>query len=92
MDNEVTRKVSGTGLGLLIAKSITELHGGEIRLQSKPGEGTTIEFWVPGLTTREAVQDQTPEEPEITGSRLWPDGPPPIVPTDETDELEIGAD
>ena len=48
VDNEATRQVAGTGLGLVIAKSITELHGGEIKLESKPGAGTTIELWIPG--------------------------------------------
>jgi signal transduction histidine kinase len=70
VDNESTRKVSGTGLGLVIAKSIVELHGGEIRLASKVDEGTTIEFWLPGLTSKKASLPAT--EPEaFTGSRLW---------------------
>ena len=70
VDNESTRKVSGTGLGLVIAKSIIELHGGEIRLASRVGEGTKIEFWVPGLTSAESVGPEP--EPEIfAGSRLW---------------------
>ncbi|MDA0677419.1 MAG: HAMP domain-containing sensor histidine kinase, partial [Chloroflexi bacterium] len=72
VDNESTRKVSGTGLGLVIAKSIVELHGGEIRLASKEDEGTTIEFWLPGLTSKEASEPAS--GPEVfTGSRLWAD-------------------
>ncbi len=83
VDNETTRQVAGTGLGLVIAKSITELHGGEIRLESKPGEGTKIEFWLPGITTRAAVEEEASRQ-VIAGSRLWPDGLP--------GELELGAD
>lgn len=34
----------GSGLGLAIAKGIVTQHGGELRIQSQPGEGTTVFF------------------------------------------------
>lgn len=37
----------GSGLGLTIAKRIVEQHGGLIRAQSQPGEGTTFSFNLP---------------------------------------------
>ncbi|HEX9061853.1 MAG TPA: ATP-binding protein, partial [Clostridia bacterium] len=37
-----SRKSSGTGLGLAIARHLIELHGGEVTLVSKVGEGTTV--------------------------------------------------
>jgi signal transduction histidine kinase len=37
----------GSGLGLAIVKHIVEQHGGEIRVQSQPGEGTTFSFSLP---------------------------------------------
>ena len=40
-------KRSGSGLGLAIAKRIVEQHGGEIQIQSRAGEGTTVTFIVP---------------------------------------------
>jgi signal transduction histidine kinase/FixJ family two-component response regulator len=37
----------GAGLGLFIAKGILDAHGGEIRVESKPAQGTTVRFWLP---------------------------------------------
>ena len=90
VDNESTRKVSGTGLGLVIAKSIVELHGGEIRLTSRVGDGTTIEFWLPGLTTKESAEPHSETE-VFTGSRLWADTPYETLAKDEDVELDLGA-
>jgi two-component system, cell cycle sensor histidine kinase PleC len=37
----------GSGLGLSIAKSLTELHGGSLRIRSKPGVGTIVMIKIP---------------------------------------------
>jgi signal transduction histidine kinase len=44
-----TLHVSGTGLGLPIARVIVEAHGGRIWVESKVGEGTTIYFSLPRM-------------------------------------------
>jgi signal transduction histidine kinase len=38
----VTTKKGGTGLGLPIAKSIVEAHGGTLSYRSRPGQGTVF--------------------------------------------------
>ena len=37
----------GSGLGLVIAKGIIEAHGGQIGVESNPGQGTRFYFWLP---------------------------------------------
>src|SRR5262249_50494245 len=42
VDNRLERKYDGTGLGLPLAQSLTELHGGTLTIGSEPGRGTTV--------------------------------------------------
>jgi PAS domain S-box-containing protein len=42
-----TTKPTGTGLGMAIVKKIMDLHGGEIEIDSRPGQGTTIRLIIP---------------------------------------------
>ena len=41
-------KPEGSGLGLAIAKQIVSLHGGEIAVKSRVGEGTEFTIRLPG--------------------------------------------
>lgn len=47
VDNALTRETQGAGLGLFIVRSIVEAHGGHIRVESQPGQGTTFRFSLP---------------------------------------------
>ncbi|MCM8771280.1 MAG: HAMP domain-containing histidine kinase, partial [Candidatus Omnitrophica bacterium] len=47
-ESQLENKTKGTGLGLVIAKEIIEMHGGKISVESKLGEGTKFKFTLPG--------------------------------------------
>jgi signal transduction histidine kinase len=48
IDSRMNRKYQGTGLGLPLTKSMIELHGGRLQLDSTVGHGTTATLWLPG--------------------------------------------
>jgi CheY-like chemotaxis protein len=50
-DPYFTTKQTGSGLGLAVAHSIIEGHGGHIIVQSVPGEGTTFNIYIPADLT-----------------------------------------
>jgi two-component system cell cycle sensor histidine kinase PleC len=49
VDNSLSRRHAGTGLGLPLAKSFVELHGGTIEIASRPGVGTTVTVLLPSV-------------------------------------------
>jgi PAS domain S-box-containing protein len=66
-DNSTTRKYGGTGLGLAITQRIAELMGGEVGVESVPGQGSL--FWLTarlgkGKALPEMVEDALPTDAE----------------------------
>jgi signal transduction histidine kinase len=47
VENSFSRSFEGTGLGLPLARRMTELHGGRLTVRSVKGVGTTVEVYLP---------------------------------------------
>jgi signal transduction histidine kinase len=47
LDASLSRRYSGTGLGLFMARAIVTAHGGQLILTSRPGQGTTARITLP---------------------------------------------
>jgi len=47
VDRARSRELGGTGLGLAIVKHLVQIHGGELRIESELGKGTTVRFTLP---------------------------------------------
>ena len=56
VDGSLTRKSGGTGLGLSICRHLIEMHGGQIGLESTPGEGARFYFSIPVIPGNDQME------------------------------------
>src|SRR5579864_4957958 len=61
VESQLTKRYQGSGLGLAIAKSLTELHGGAMRIRSRLGKGTIVVVRLPieAIASQRAEMTQT---------------------------------
>jgi len=66
-DESTTRNYGGTGLGLALTRRICQMMGGDIIVESNPGEGSIFTFWLPS-----EVADNKPKEQDKFGTSELP--------------------
>jgi two-component system, NtrC family, sensor kinase len=54
IDGSVTRRYGGVGLGLALVKEITEAHGGRLLVQSRVGQGSVFQVFLPAMANKPA--------------------------------------
>ena len=82
VDGTVRREFGGTGLGLALVKKFVELQGGNVKVDSRLGAGSTFTFSLP-VRSRAAVVTRTPE-PMMRAERI-------LVVEDDSNAYELIA-
>ncbi len=74
LDASTTREYQGTGLGLALVKKFTQLHGGDVWLESKVGEGSTFGFSIP-VKNKSVIDPHTQPTPQPSREPTRPEVP-----------------
>jgi two-component system cell cycle sensor histidine kinase PleC len=59
IESQQSKTQQGTGLGLALSKSLIEMHGGVLEIESQPGQGTAVSFMLPVRQARNYDSDRS---------------------------------
>ena len=85
-DDSISRRFGGTGLGLEISRELVRMMGGDIRVDSQPGQGSTFSVLLPLLRLESPVAEAA--APVVVGARIDAAAPAPGADTG-TGALEV---
>ena len=68
LDPSLGRKSGGVGLGLSLCKDLARAMGGDVTVISRPGDGSTFEFWLPIARAHGPVVDESDAATHVTES------------------------
>jgi PAS domain S-box-containing protein len=66
-DQSSTREKGGTGLGLAVSRRLARLLGGDVTVESVPGQGSTFRLWLPHLTVQ-PLREPVPSDDAAAGA------------------------
>jgi signal transduction histidine kinase len=69
VEQKATRRVGGTGLGLTVTRRLARLLGGDVTVESAPGEGTVFTATIPGVIPLAATVPVEAAEPPRAAAR-----------------------
>jgi signal transduction histidine kinase/DNA-binding response OmpR family regulator len=93
IESGLARRFEGTGLGLSLVRSLAELHGGAVFVESSVGEGSRFTVWLP-VRPSDATRESTAPPPPlgltlVARSKYPPGGPTALVVEDDPKSAEL---
>lgn len=76
VDPARSRDTGGTGLGLSIVKHVAADHGGDVKVWSEPGRGSTFTLRIPAAPPGASMPDDAPPAPQSPPAPAGTDAPP----------------